>query len=53
MPSGHGKTRASANMPESAGVSVNEKILRDCHALYIDKTSPEKGIGLSNYHYQQ
>lgn len=44
MPSGHGKTRASANAPDSAGISVNERILRDCHSLYVDKVSPERGL---------
>eukprot|EP00794_Sanderia_malayensis_P014033 gene14034-15492_t len=44
MPTGHSKARASANTTDNAGISVNEKILRDCHSLYIDKTSPEKGL---------
>lgn len=44
MPTGHGKTRTSANAPDNTGLSVNEKLLRDCHGLYIDKTSPERGL---------
>ncbi|XP_065054289.1 uncharacterized protein LOC135683068 [Rhopilema esculentum] len=44
MPTGHGKSRTSANAPDSTGISVNEKILRECHELYVDKTSPERGL---------
>ena len=46
MPTGHGKSRTSANAPDSTGISVNEKILKECHELYVDKTSPERGIFL-------
>ena len=39
MPSG--RHRTSANAPDKATVSVNERILKECHDLYIDE---EKGI---------
>ncbi|XP_053550693.1 uncharacterized protein LOC128642062 [Bombina bombina] len=40
--SGKVKVRAAANADALAGaVSVNERILRDCHSLYID---PENGL---------
>ncbi|XP_057294295.1 uncharacterized protein LOC130622862 [Hydractinia symbiolongicarpus] len=39
MPSA--KTRTSANSTESVGISINEKILRECHRLY---TEAEKGL---------
>ena len=35
-----GRHRASANAPDKATVSVNERILKECHDLYIDN---EKG----------
>ena len=38
MPSG--KQRSSANAPDTATASVNERILKECHELYIDS---EKG----------
>jgi len=44
MPTGHGKARSSANAPDSTGLSVNEKILKECHELYVDKSSPERGL---------
>ena len=43
MPTGHGKARSSANAPDNTGLNVNEKILKECHELYVDKTSPERG----------
>ncbi|XP_065664065.1 uncharacterized protein LOC100199350 [Hydra vulgaris] len=39
MPSA--KPRATANSTETVSVNVNEKILRECHALYTEK---EKGL---------
>ena len=39
MPSG--KQRSSANAPDSFSVSVNERILKECHDLY---TEEERGI---------
>ncbi|CAB3985855.1 EH domain-containing 1-like [Paramuricea clavata] len=36
-----GRHRASANAPDKATVSVNERILKECHDLYIDN---EKGL---------
>ena len=39
MPSA--RQRASANVPDTSTVSLNEKILKECHDLYIEK---EKGI---------
>lgn len=39
MPSS--KTRTAANSTESIGISVNEKILRECHRLY---TEEDKGL---------
>ena len=42
MPSG--RQRTSANAPDTSTVSVNEKILKECHDLYTEK---EKGIKLS------
>lgn len=36
-----GRHRTSANAPDKATVSTNERILKECHDLYIDK---EKGI---------
>lgn len=38
--SGKLKQRSSANAAETATVSVNEKILKECHTLY---TESEKG----------
>ena len=38
--SGKMKSRASANSTDSATVTVNEKILKECHSLYTDS---EKG----------
>ena len=38
--SGKMKLRASANSTDSATVTVNEKILKECHSLYTDS---EKG----------
>ena len=35
MPSA--KTRVSANLTENVGISVNEKILRECHRLYTEE----------------
>ena len=35
MPSG--KTRVSANLTENVGISINEKILRECHRLYTEE----------------
>lgn len=40
MPSAK-SARASANSTESVGISVNEKILRECHKIYVDE---EKGL---------
>lgn len=42
MPSG--KQRSSANAPDSFSVSVNERILRECHDLYANE---ERGKNLS------
>ncbi|XP_042864549.1 uncharacterized protein LOC122248540 [Penaeus japonicus] len=39
--SGKMKHRSAANTAESATVSVNEKILRECHILYTD---PDNGL---------
>lgn len=36
------KTRASANAPENATLSVNERILKDCHSLYVDEQRGEQ-----------
>ncbi|XP_046840970.1 EH domain-containing protein 1-like [Xenia sp. Carnegie-2017] len=36
-----GRQRTSANAPDKATVSTNERILKECHDLYIDK---EKGL---------
>lgn len=36
------KTRASANAPENATLSVNERILKDCHSLYVDEERGEQ-----------
>ena len=44
MPSG--KQRASANAPDTSTVSVNEKILKECHDLYTEK---EKGTNSRVY----
>lgn len=38
--SGKIRSRASANTTDSATQSLNEKILKECHSLYID---PENG----------
>ena len=38
MPSA--RQRASANAPDTSTVSLNEKILKECHDLYTEK---EKG----------
>lgn len=35
-----GKQRSSANAPDSSSLSLNEKILKECHELY---TEEEKG----------
>lgn len=35
--SGKVKHRATANTAESATITVNEKILRECHNLYTDE----------------
>jgi len=40
MPSAK-SARASANSTENVGISVNEKILRECHKLYVEE---EKGL---------
>lgn len=42
--SGKMKQRSAVNTAESATVSVNEKILRECHSLY---TEPDNG----NYYF--
>ena len=34
-----GRHRASANAPDKATVSVNERILKECHDLYIDNNN--------------
>ncbi|EDO36122.1 predicted protein [Nematostella vectensis] len=39
MPSG--KQRSSANAPDTTSLSLNEKILKECHDLYIDQ---ERGL---------
>ncbi|ROT71653.1 hypothetical protein C7M84_010012 [Penaeus vannamei] len=39
--SGKMKQRSAVNTAESATVSVNEKILRECHSLY---TEPDNGL---------
>ena len=36
-----GRHRTSANAPDKATVTVNERILKECHDLYIEN---EKGI---------
>lgn len=36
-----GKQRAAANTAETATMTVNEKILKECHELYV---SEDKGI---------
>jgi len=41
------KARASANAPDGAGFSTNEKILRDCHKLYADEDKGLIAIGES------
>ena len=44
MPSA--KIRVSANLTENVGISVNEKILRECHRLY---TEEDKGSYINIY----
>ncbi|XP_037566857.1 uncharacterized protein LOC119446494 isoform X1 [Dermacentor silvarum] len=39
--SSRAKQRNAANSAESATLTVNERILRDCHALYVD---PDNGL---------
>ena len=39
-----GRHRASANAPDKATVSVNERILKECHDLYIDNEKGDKYI---------
>ncbi|CAG5116181.1 unnamed protein product, partial [Candidula unifasciata] len=39
--SGKVKSRSSANAADSATQSLNERILKECHSLYID---PENGL---------
>jgi len=39
--SGRGKNRGTANNLENATTSVNERILKECHTLYMD---PENGL---------
>lgn len=39
--SGKVKPRSSANAADTATQSLNERILKECHQLYID---PENGI---------
>lgn len=39
--SSRAKQRNAANSADSATLSVNERILRDCHSLYVD---PENGL---------
>lgn len=41
-----GRHRTSANAPDKATVSVNERILKECHDLYIDN---EKGMMTSSF----
>ena len=38
------KQRSAANTAESATLSINEKILQDCHKLYTDE---ERGDGVN------
>ncbi|XP_064461091.1 uncharacterized protein LOC135371048 [Ornithodoros turicata] len=37
------KHRNAANTPEAVTLSANERIIRDCHSLYVD---PEKGLSV-------
>ena len=41
MPPVRPRTRESANPVEQATLSVNEKILRECHTLYADPDNGE------------
>ncbi|XP_031571903.1 uncharacterized protein LOC116306015 [Actinia tenebrosa] len=49
MPSG--KQRSSANAPDTSSLSLNERILKECHELYTDEerglVSIAKGLGLT------
>lgn len=42
--SGKVKSRTAANAADAATQSVNERILKECHTLYID---PENGMDIS------
>ena len=37
MSSRGSRSRASANAVENVTMTLNERILRDCHALYVDE----------------
>lgn len=41
MPSAKSATRSSANSADNVGISVNEKILRECHRLYVPADSDD------------
>jgi len=55
MPSAKSASRASTNSTENVGISVNEKILRGCHRLYVPAEGDEetglisiaKSVGIS------
>lgn len=45
MPSAKSAARSSANSTDNVGISVNEKILRECHRLYVPADSDDdKGL---------
>ena len=41
MPSAKSTARSSANSTDNVGISVNEKILRECHRLYVPADSDD------------
>jgi len=48
MPSAKSASRASANSTENVSISVNEKILRECHKVYVPKGNDDEDKG-KNY----
>ena len=49
MPSAKSASRVSANSTENVSISVNEKILRECHKVYVPKNIEDEDKGMSNF----
>ena len=45
MPSAKSASRTSANSTENVGISINEKILRECHRLYVPAADSDNDKG--------